>query len=341
MNLPRFTGTKASVLLLCLSVLAAAREEPDVLPGKRWSLETPAAVSEVTTKINPAWREIDCARCHEAIALEWAESRHGQAWNEEVYQQELAKIKKRSKCTSCHAPQPLLVNGIDERVVVREENPHWGVDCNSCHLGADGSIQGPFGAATDAHASTKNALFSTKGSNELCLSCHSRSVGPVIGIGRDFDDAELADRDYACVSCHMAPVTRRIASGDELPERIGRSHRLQTPRDPSFLRQAFEWSAVATEEGARFTLSNRAGHRIPGLNDRILTFDLELLDEQGKKLASDFVEISRSEAIGVAERVELELLGLGAHALRVKGTHEAASLSAAVVFLEETLPLVP
>lgn len=315
------------------------QDSESLLPARDWKLGVPAPVAEVATPLNPKWNEHACAECHEVIAREWAETRHGQAWNEEVYQEELATIKKQSKCTSCHAPEPLLVNGIDERVVVRDTDLHFGVDCNSCHLGPDGVIQGPWGAATDAHPSKQNELFGTVTSNELCLPCHSRSVGPVIGIGRDFDDAELADQGFTCVGCHMAPVERRIATGDELTARPGRSHRLQTPRDPGFLRQAFRIEASRTEAGALIEISNRAGHRVPGLNDRFLVFELELRSGADEVLVRDSLEISRSEPLRVAETLSLELEAPGAARLHVRGVHEAESLSEDVVFVDESLEL--
>jgi RNase P subunit RPR2 len=309
------------------------------LPGRKWELKTPALESSRTTLTNPAWEELDCSRCHETIAKEWASTRHAQAWNEEVYQEELATIKRQSKCTSCHAPQPLLVNGIEERVTVRDNDRHLGIDCRSCHLGADGSIHGPWGAPTEAHKSTKSKLFDATGSNELCLSCHSRSVGPVIGIGRDFDDAELSDRGFSCVGCHMAPVERPIANQDGLEARLGRSHLLQTPRDPAFLRQAFAIEVERIEGGARLEISNRAGHRVPGLNDRFLIFELDLQDASGASIARDEVEISRSEPLGVAESIVVDLAGVGAASLLIRGVHEAESITEDVVFLEQRFPL--
>jgi hypothetical protein len=312
---------------------------PEDLPGREWTLVTPVPVAQVTTATNPAWAELDCARCHEAITREWAQTRHGQAWNNEVFQAELEEIIKKPKCTSCHAPEPLLVEGLERSPRTRASDLHFGVDCNTCHLGADGAMHGPFGAETEAHASTRNELFTTRGSSELCLSCHSRSVGPVIGIGRDFDDEELAERGYSCVGCHMAEVEREVATAPEggapLAARPGRSHHLQTPRDPGFLRLAFQLRARRGEAGVILAVSNRAGHRIPGLNDRMLLFRVEALGAGGEVLAEDSLAISRSASIGVGETLELSLVAAGAVALRVTGTHTAKSLEREVEFCAE------
>ena len=300
-------------------------------------------MADVTTLTNPAWKDLDCARCHELIAREWASTRHAQAWNEELYQEELETIRKKSKCTSCHAPEPLLVAGITKRPKTRATDVHLGVGCDACHLGPSGAMHGPWGAETAAHASVRDELFSELGSNELCLSCHSRSVGPVIGIGLDFDDEDLGERGYSCVGCHMAPVERPVAtdpeSGAVLAVRAGRSHLLQHPRDPSFLRQAFRIEARRAEGGAVFSLANRAGHRIPGLNDREILFRIELLDANGEVLVLDSLEVTREEPIELGETLELPLSAVGADVLRVRATHEAKSLERAVQFLDERIPL--
>ena len=330
-----------AIALGAIGVAIAQRATEEELPGRAWKLETPAPAESPATEFNPAWEEQSCTECHRTIAHEWAGTRHGQAWNEELYQEELAKIRKKSKCTSCHAPEPLLVAGITKRPKTREENVHWGVDCQTCHLGPGGEIHGPWGEEQEAHGSLKDELFTELGSNELCLSCHSRSVGPVIGIGRDFDDEELGERGFSCVGCHMAPVERPIANDPEgkieYAPRKGRSHALQTPRDPGFLRQAFGLSARRTEGGVVLRVANRAGHQIPGLNDRLIIFQVRALDARGELVAEDELEISRSEAIELGQTLELGLEGADIARLAVTGVHEAKSLVEAVEFCREEL----
>ena len=81
-------------------------------------------------------------------------------------------------------------------------------------------------------------------SSELCAVCHKTNIGPVVGIAKDYFASKQAERGRTCVGCHMAKVERAWADGEGVPVRVGRSHAIQTPRDPSFLRQAFalSWS---------------------------------------------------------------------------------------------------
>jgi hypothetical protein len=59
----------------------------------------------------------------------------------------------------------------------------------------------------------------------------------------------------------MAPVAD---PGSEGPPR--RSHALQTPRDPTFLRRAFAVRLDRSGGGTALVVENRAGHRVPGLD---------------------------------------------------------------------------
>src|SRR6185503_17542859 len=99
------------------------------------------------------------------------------------------------------------------------------------------------------------------GSNALCSACHAFNIGPVIGIAKDFATANLEGRGLSCVGCHMAPVERAWAS--DAPPRPGRSHAIQTPRDPAFLRLAFGTTVRTAGGKTTLVLENQAGHRVP------------------------------------------------------------------------------
>jgi nitrate/TMAO reductase-like tetraheme cytochrome c subunit len=308
-----------------------------------WQLAEPAPVAELRTQVHPAWREVSCAQCHEEIAREWGASLHALAWNDEVYQDELSSVRRKKSCHGCHAPQPLLGTDLSARPQVRTMWQHHGVDCRSCHLGPDGAIHGPHGAPSSGHTSVADEAFVGAGSNAMCISCHRVSIGPVIGIAKDFEEEALAGRGMSCVGCHMAPVERSMAvddyTGEPLPPRSGRSHALQTPRDPAFLAQAFRLEAERTDQGALLRVHNRAGHRVPGLEDRRMVFEVELLDASGEVLAGGELIVSRREYLPFGEFSELSLEGVGGARLRVQATHDAASLKAPVQFLERQLEL--
>jgi hypothetical protein len=88
-----------------------------------------------------------------------------------------------------------------------------------------------------------------------------------VGIAKDFEQAKMAERDRSCVGCHTHRVEMKFAArhgGEDPPARKGRSHAIQTPRDPGFLRRAFDLSLTVDGGKSKVTVTNQAGHRVPG-----------------------------------------------------------------------------
>jgi hypothetical protein len=291
---------------------------------------------------------LDCARCHAEVAAEWAATLHAYAWQDEVYQEELGGRRKPQSCHGCHIPQPVHATGLAQKPVARDEDLHLGVTCAACHQGPEGEILGPRGTPTDAHVSRRAESFVGAGSNALCASCHATFVGPVLGVARDFAESARAAAGGSCVECHMAQVERSFAltpgtDGGEAvaaPVRVGRSHALQTPRDPTFLRRAFGLSAGREGELALLAVENRAGHRVPGLIGREIQFEVALLDAAGAVLRTRELRFDAEGPLAVDEVRRVEL-GAGGTGLRVRGRHVDPRLPEPVEFLDVELPLDP
>ena len=79
-----------------------------------------------------------CAECHQGVTEEWRRSTHALAWVDPHYQKELRKIRRKKGCTGCHAPEPLAGRPAKGSPRARKDDPHLGVTCTTCHLGADG-----------------------------------------------------------------------------------------------------------------------------------------------------------------------------------------------------------
>lgn len=275
-----------------------------------------------------------CAGCHTEVAEEWAASAHGIAWIDELYQAELADKKRPELCHGCHAPEPLLAGLLGGKPGTRDEARGLGVHCESCHQDGSGAILGPRGTSTDAHPSQRSEHMLAPGSNALCSACHATNIGPVIGIAKDFAAADLAARGLSCVGCHMAPLERSWAT--DAPARTGRSHALQTPRDPAFLRLAFGLELRTVEGRSVLVLRNQAGHRVPGLVGRQLVFRAELLDPGGAVLERAELALSVQTYLPVQGAREIRFTRQGAN-VRLTGVHEDPRAPAPVQFLDETL----
>jgi cytochrome c554/c'-like protein len=333
---PRASSPSSAARLvswLLLGVLApAARAQEFVQPR----LAAPAPAVAIRPERPPGLDAYGCASCHAEVAAEWAASAHGLSWVDERYQAEMREKNRPELCHGCHAPEPLLAGLLGSKPDTRAPVRELGVHCESCHADAAGVVLGPRGTQVAAHPSKVAPELAVPGSNALCSTCHATNVGPVIGIAKDFAAAGFAARGLSCVGCHMAPVERSWAS--EAPARPGRSHALQTPRDPAFLRQAFGLALRTDAKGSELVVRNQAGHRVPGLVGRKLTFEAELLDDAGAVLERGKLVLDERAYLPVEGTRSIRFTRAGVSA-RVKAVHLDPRAPSPVPFLDETVPV--
>ncbi|MEM7308501.1 MAG: multiheme c-type cytochrome [Planctomycetota bacterium] len=340
---PLLTAVAASFALV-LFVAFAGAVPPQEGTDEAWTIElaAPAPHPSLAYERLDDLETLSCWGCHETIAEEWALTQHGHAWVDGHYQEALKTKRRPQSCYGCHIPTPLHQAPADRfgrKPRPREEEAekrHFGISCRSCHAGPDDAILGPWGAETDAHKSQQGESFTELGSNRLCLACHKTTVGPVIGVGKDFDLELLEERGMSCVACHMHPVERPAATDDNdqpTAVRKGRSHLLQTPRDPAFLASSFALSARADGGRTLLTIKNRAGHRVPGLVDRKLAFRVEALDAAGAAVAEAEHTIDDVAYLPIFGAVDVALDAQAAK-VRVTALHHAPGTDAPIPFLD-------
>jgi nitrate/TMAO reductase-like tetraheme cytochrome c subunit len=276
-----------------------------------------------------------CASCHLEVAEEWAGTAHALAWIDQDYQAALRGKRRPESCHGCHAPEDLFAAAELARPGPRSSERSRGVSCETCHAAANGVVVGPRGTQVDAHSSEVRPAMTLEASNALCAACHSTNIGPVMGVAKDFVERDASGHSRRCVACHMAPVERAWASGEGVPLRVGRSHAIQTPRDPSFLRRAFE-PAWRTDGRSRVVIANRAGHRVPGLIGRELRFRAEVLDTGGQTIDRGELRLDAAVFLPVDGQVEIPLTRSGS-AVRLVGEHLDPRAEKALVFLDERL----
>lgn len=310
---------------------AAALDDPwpRAMPG----LKDPAPADDGRPARLAPLDEVTCTECHGQIVEQWSATSHAMAWVDELYQEEIADRKKPEGCHGCHAPVPLHSAELGSKPDARADHRRLGVSCESCHLASDGAMLGPTGAATDAHGSRRSESMTSAGSNALCISCHRTTVGPVIGIAKDFESSELPSKGATCVGCHFA-VEREVDF--EGGKRKVYSHEVQTPRDPAFLALAF--GLTLRVEGAKsiVRVENRAGHRVPGLIGREIEFAAQALDAGGKELAKGSLKLDSSSYLPLGESLEI-VLPAAAAKVRVTGLHKDLRIEKPHRFLETEL----
>ena len=315
--------------LACLLIVtSAAKQEPP------WELSHPAPAGTGKTAILDRLDEISCGECHARVVAEWAGTTHALAWVDEHYQRELEQRRKPQACHGCHVPELLHGERFGQRPRPRAEALHFGVSCESCHTAPDGTQLGPRGLATDAHPTRASETMIGAGSNALCAACHSTDIGPVVGLAKDFERSRVAAEGGSCVACHMAPLGPETATEG----RLVRSHALQTPRDPAFLRRAFRLTARTSGDLTVLSIENRAGHRVPGLVGRDLVFTAEVLDAGGDGIGQGELVINTRAHLPVDEAIELAIEARGP-SLRVTAVHHDPVSGLAIPFLDERLEL--
>ncbi|HTF91193.1 MAG TPA: multiheme c-type cytochrome [Planctomycetota bacterium] len=344
----------AGLMLATVSTALALQEggkAPKPAQTKVLVLETPKPVPDGRIAKLEHLETYSCAQCHTEVADEWAATTHGLAWVDPIYREEIGGKARPEACHGCHIPKPLHLGQLgakpEARADTKEDPWEHGVSCETCHLGPEGKILGPWGHATSAHASQRADSMVDAGSTALCLSCHRINIGPVIGVAKDFESSNQAARGRSCVGCHWASVERSwanapagnstaVAAGSEAPPQKGRSHATQTPRDPAFLRQAFEVSLKIEAGKSVVTIRNAIAHRVPGLIGRSLEFTASVLDANGKVVAEKKQVFDARAHLPVDQSVDLVLDGVGAQ-VRLVGMHHDPRLEKPVQFLDEVL----
>lgn len=313
-------------------------------------LTTPAPAVAIKPARLEKLDELACSACHADVVREWADTAHALAWVDEAYVEELADKRKPESCYGCHIPKPILTGDLAQRPKARDDERRFGVTCASCHLAADGAMLGPRDEQTSAHASKRSEIFVEAGSDALCASCHRTNIGPVVGIAKDFEKSGQAARGKSCVGCHLAPVEMRFANAtalgapaaraSDIPLRKGRSHALQTPRDPAFLRRAFDVSLRVEGDKSFVVIKNVAGHRVPGLIGRSIEFRGEVLDAQRAVLGTGRLVFDANSPLSVDDNVEIAIGAVGA-SVHLAGMHTDPRAEQPMVFLDRELAPQP
>ncbi|MCP3920182.1 MAG: hypothetical protein GY711_32045 [bacterium] len=188
----------------------------------------------------------ECRSCHPDVFDEWQGSHHQIAYsNPEV--RRLSDDFRNKECQACHLPRPVSETGLLNRTLPRMTRPDEGVDCLTCHLGADGRIVGMRGGASGC-APVADADFL---SVSLCETCHNQHKTT-----DQWRASSYAREGVTCNDCHMPEVPRGAGSG--------RRHVFEGCHDPQMLRRAatFEMRREG-EELIVSTTNSGAGHNFP------------------------------------------------------------------------------
>lgn len=211
-------------------------------------LAPPAAAQPVTSFTSSQ----QCQECHAQVFEEWQGSQHAFSYrNPRV--RELSNEFSNKDCIDCHAPQPVFVTGMGERVLPRSARMAEGVDCIACHAlppEPDGSPGGMAGTVSSDRAACRPVQRRELQRPQFCAGCHDQHKTV-----RQWAASSWADRKD-CLDCHMPYRDGNIENG--------RDHRCLGGNDLGLLRSAVELRATRDGAGVAVELENvGAGHAFP------------------------------------------------------------------------------
>ena len=191
-----------------------------------------------------------CRECHAEIWDQWERSSHAIAWTDPAVRK-LSNDIANQDCIDCHAPRPVFVTGIGNRVLPREERRVEGVDCIACHqlpAAAGGGMAGTFDDQGPPCRPTVNRDLNRP---EFCAGCHNQHKTV-----DQWKESDWPARGEDCLSCHMP-----FRGGD--PNQ-GRDHRFLGGYHMPMVQEAVELRGRFEDGAYKVELENvRAGHSFP------------------------------------------------------------------------------
>jgi hypothetical protein len=213
-----------------------------------WTLlESPAPEPAPPTEFTSA---AQCGECHPQQHDEWRASWHGRSWIDPEFIR-LSNQRENTDCIDCHAPRPVFITGLENRVILRSYNRNEGVDCLTCHLLPDGRIAG---TVTNPNVACRPVETKDLVRPQMCAPCHDQHKTVQQWSASVY--GQPGPEYKSCLDCHMPH-----RGGDPS---AGRDHTMHGGHDLELVRSAVAFRA--RREGANFVIEVEnvgAGHNYP------------------------------------------------------------------------------
>lgn len=245
------SARKMAATLRVLVILALVLFLVALVGTGRWWGKSP---NEGTGTPSAMTSDEDCRRCHEAVWQEWQASYHSRSFSGPNVQAAFQHFGYDRKCESCHAPEPVLVTGLEREVELREADRDAGVTCSSCHAASGGGVAA---RRTVPDAPCRPVQTPELSSSKMCGLCH-------VSIYEDWTAAEQYAGKRPCADCHMPPVKGRPG---------GRSHLCLGGHDDATVRSGAIMECRQEGGSLVVAVTNHAtGHNFPGERHHRLLF---------------------------------------------------------------------
>ena len=284
------------IILICVSPVFVANAEQSNGTGEDANRHLGSAYLAYNG-IHEEFNRGRCRNCHPAIWREWEKSRHAQAWKDPIYQETAGRIPNREEsCDPCHAPQPILITGIEKMPKLRETHRGSGVSCLVCHVDAKGGMHGP-PASIDAVVHANITDEAHQNPTELCGTCHGQPSVPEYNQLASFKHSPAATAGKHCATCHMPAIKRlqSLRSNEPIP---GGRHTWIASRSVDMLKSAADLTITFAKSKAMIHITNKSGHVLPGGWTRKLLLDVKIYDSGGSVVGHEQISISGTSGEG-------------------------------------------
>jgi len=191
-----------------------------------------------------------CKECHAEAFAEWEGSQHSVSWTNPAVRF-LSNDFANQDCIDCHAPRPVFVTGMGNRVLPRQERRVEGVDCIACHQLPEEDGGGMAGTDTFANSPCRATAKIELQRVDFCAGCHNQHKTV-----DQWRDSEWPEKGEDCLSCHMPH-----RGGDP---NAGRDHSFLGGLHMPTLRSAVELRGQIVGGAYQVEVENNgAGHAFP------------------------------------------------------------------------------
>ena len=225
----------------------------------------------------------NCKKCHLDNYEEWEKSTHAKSWKNPVFQEAIKNLPDKGEaCARCHAPDSVLLTGVEKLPNARKDARDYGVNCLTCHM--DGKKYfGPHASKGHGGVVVMPEYLDAK----WCSCCHGQ---PEVNKAHDqwtsYLESPSAGGEVSCQECHMPKIEREMVKSkkklkDVQPARTCRKHSFEGAFAVGKAEAAAVVEAKSEAQKLKVSVKAKTGHSLPASEGRETRLEIAFHDAAG------------------------------------------------------------